>query len=115
MIGAAGALLRWSALACSPPLWLLWPLQLAHAATFTATHVGALRIVEREAPPELAGLGMILYAMLAAGTPLGLATLGSGWLYDHYGAGGYAAMAAMAAVGLAVSLRLALTPPATPA
>jgi PPP family 3-phenylpropionic acid transporter len=110
MIGAAGALVRWGVMMVSPPLWVLWPLQILHAASFTATHVGALRIVEREAPPELAGSGMVLYAMLAAGTPMGLATLGSGWLYDHYGAGGYGAMAVMAAIGLGVSILMVMRP-----
>lgn len=104
LIGAACAVLRWTALAFAPPLWLLWPLQALHAASFAATHVGALRIVERETPPEVAGLGMTLYAALAAGTPLGLATIASGVLFDRVGAAGYGAMALLAAGGLGAAI-----------
>ncbi len=110
LIGAASAVLRWSAMAFSPPLWLLWPIQLLHAATFAATHVGALRIVERETPPEISGLGMTLYAALAAGTPMGLATILSGVLFDAVGAGGYAAMAILGAAGLAAAIAMARAP-----
>jgi PPP family 3-phenylpropionic acid transporter len=106
LIGGAGAVLRWTSLAFAPPLALLWPLQMLHAATFTCTHIGALRIVERETPPELAGSGMTLYAMLAAGTPLGLATLASGALFDRYGASGYLAMSGVAGLGLVAALAM---------
>jgi PPP family 3-phenylpropionic acid transporter len=111
LIGGAGALVRWSALAFAPPLALLWPLQLLHAMTFTITHIGALRIVERETPPELAGSGMTLYAMLAAGTPLGLATLASGALFDRFGAAGYLAMAGMGAAGIIAAIAMAASRP----
>ena len=109
-IGGAAAVVRWTAMAFAPPLAVLLPLQILHAGTFAASHVGALRIVERETPPEVAGLGMTLYAVLAAGTPIGLATLASGALFDRFGAGGYAAMAAMAACGLAAAFAMARTP-----
>lgn len=106
LIGGVGAVIRWTALAFAPPLALLWPLQALHAATCTITHIGALRIVERETPPELAGSGMTLYAMLAAGTPLGLATLASGALFDRFGAAGYLAMSGVAGAGLIAGLAM---------
>lgn len=106
LIGAGASVVRWSAMAFAPPLILLWPLQVLHAASFAATHVGALRIVERETPPEVAGLGMTLYAALAAGTPLGLATVLSGVLFDQIGAAGYAAMAVLAMAGLAAAIAM---------
>ena len=37
---------------------------------------------------------------------MGIATIGSGWLYDHVGAKGYLAMAAMSALGILGALRL---------
>ena len=50
MIGAAGAALRWAAMALDPPaIWLPW-LQLLHALSFGATHLGALGFVARHAP-----------------------------------------------------------------
>jgi PPP family 3-phenylpropionic acid transporter len=92
--------LRWSLLAISPSLVLLWPIQALHALSFAATHVAALRLVLREAPEEVAGLGQTLYAALAAGALIGIATLASGLLYESFGAGGYWVMAALAVVGL---------------
>jgi PPP family 3-phenylpropionic acid transporter len=77
----------------------LWALQALHAFTFAATHVGAMRIIQREAPEEVAGLAQTLYAALGGGLILGLATVSAGALYDAGGAAGYGAMAAMAVLG----------------
>jgi PPP family 3-phenylpropionic acid transporter len=76
MVGCAAAVLRWSVMALAPPLWLLWPLQALHALTFSA------------------------------GVLIGLATAVSGPLYDRFGAGGYWAMAALAAAGLLAAIPL---------
>lgn len=100
LIGGIAAVARWAALALVPPLWLVWPIQALHALTFAATHVGALRLVFREAPESVAGLAQTLYAAIASGTVFGLATLASGALYDAVGAGGYWAMAGLALLGL---------------
>lgn len=43
MTGSAAAVLRWSAMAFAPPLWLLWPLQALHALTFAATFLAGCR------------------------------------------------------------------------
>lgn len=102
--GGAASIVRWGAFALAPSGWVLWPLQMLHALTFAATHVGALRLIFRTAPDAIAGFGQTLYAALASGTLIGLATLLSGVLYDHVGAQGYLAMAAMSAIGLALSL-----------
>src|SRR5262249_60206403 len=53
MLGAAGAVVRWSAMAFDPPLALLVPLQCLHPLSFGATHLGALGFVARAAPAEL--------------------------------------------------------------
>jgi MFS transporter, PPP family, 3-phenylpropionic acid transporter len=101
-MGGAGALVRWTALAFLPPPLFLWPLQALHALTFAATHVGALRLVQREAPDRIAGVAQTLYAALASGTLVGLAMLLAGQLYDTVGALGYLAMTVIAAAGLAM-------------
>jgi len=99
LAGAAAGVVRWSALALSPPLAWVAPLQALHALTFAAAHVGALRIVQRETPDHAAGLGQTLYAALASGTFMGASAILSGALYDSVGAGGYWAMAALALTG----------------
>ena len=104
--GAVASVVRWGAMAFLPPVFLLWPLQMLHALTFAAVHVGALRLVQREAPPAIAGVAQTLYAALASGTLAGLAMLLAGVLYDGVGAWGYAAMSALGGAGLLVMLVL---------
>lgn len=106
MAGSAVAVLRWSAMAFGPPLWLLWPLQALHALTFAATFLAGLQIVERLSPPESHTAAQTLSSVLSAGVLIGLATAVSGPLYDRYGAGGYWAMAAMAGAGLLAAIPL---------
>jgi len=107
MVGSAAAVLRWSAMAFAPPLWLLWPLQALHALTFAATFLAGVQIVERLSPPDSHTAAQTLSSVLSAGVLIGLATAASGPLYDRFGFGGYWAMAAMAAAGLiaAVAVR----------
>jgi PPP family 3-phenylpropionic acid transporter len=111
MLGSAAAVVRWSAMAFAPPLWLLWPLQALHALTFAATFLAGVQIVERLSPPDSHTAAQTLSSVLSAGVLIGLATAASGPLYDRFGAGGYAAMAAMSVAGLiaAASLRRRLT------
>lgn len=104
--GAAAAVVRWSAMALAPPLWMLWPLQALHALTFAATFLAGIQIVEQLAPGDSQTAGQMLSSVLSAGVLIGLATAASGTLYDRYGAGGYWAMAAMAAAGLLAALPL---------
>lgn len=106
MLGGAAAVVRWTALALAPPLWLLWPLQALHALTFAATYLAGVQIVERLAPPGGHTAAQTLNSVLAAGVLIGLATLAAGPLYDRVGVQGYLAMTALAAVGLALGWRL---------
>jgi PPP family 3-phenylpropionic acid transporter len=96
--GAAGAVLRWGAMAFDPPPVLLLLLQCLHALSFGATHLGALGFVARLAP---AGLGASAQGYLAVALALVMAAaMGiSGELYARWGSGAYWAMAALAALG----------------
>lgn len=106
VIGAAAAILRWTAMAVAPPLWLLWPLQALHALTFAATFLAGVQIVEKLAPRDSQTAAQTLSSVLSAGVLIGVATAVSGPLYDRFGAGGYAAMAVMSAAGLLAALPL---------
>jgi PPP family 3-phenylpropionic acid transporter len=106
VVGSLAAVVRWSAMALAPPLWLLWPLQALHALTFAATFLAGVQIVERLAPRDSQTAAQTLSSVLSAGVLIGLATAASGPLYDRFGAGGYAAMAGMAAAGLLAALPL---------
>lgn len=109
-VGMVAGLVRWTALAFSPPLVLLWPLQALHALTFAATYLAGVEIVERLAPEDAQTAAQTLSSTLSAGVLIGIATVLSGPLYDAVGAGGYLAMSALvllgAVAGLSVRRRL---------
>ena len=105
-LGGAAAVIRWTALAFAPPLWLLWPLQALHALTFAATYLAGVQIVEKLAPPGGHTAAQTLNSVLAAGVLIGLATLAAGPLYDRIGVLGYLAMSGLAAIGLLLGWRL---------
>lgn len=106
VLGGVAAVVRWTAFAFSPPLWLLFPLQALHTFTFAATFVGGLMIIQQLAPARAATAAQTISSALSGGLLIGLATLASGALFDVVGARGYFAMAAMGAVGLAGAIRL---------
>jgi PPP family 3-phenylpropionic acid transporter len=107
-LGAAGALLRWVAMALNPPELLLPVLQCLHALSFGATHLGSVLFAGR-----VAHSGQSATAQADFGTILALggaaATASSGVLYGALGDHAYLVMAGMVAVGgamLAVGSRL---------
>jgi len=99
-IGGIAALIRWTALAFSPPLWMLFPLQALHALSFMASFLGSLALIERYAPPHAASAAQTISSACAGGLFIGLATLASGPLFDAFGALGYLGMTIMTLGGL---------------
>ncbi|MEN3374958.1 MAG: transporter, family, 3-phenylpropionic acid transporter [Hyphomicrobiales bacterium] len=103
LIGATGAMVRWVATAFDPPLALLGPLQLLHAASFGATHLGTMQFLSKAAPPggRATAQGDVATAnsvMMASASAL------SGVLYGLGGSLSYLAMALFAAAGAACAL-----------
>ena len=100
LIGAAGAILRWVATAMDPPFAVLAPLQLLHALSFGATHLGTMMFLMRSAPQDAraAAQGDLATANTVA---MGAASALSGVLYGGGGGLAYLAMAALAALGAA--------------
>jgi MFS transporter, PPP family, 3-phenylpropionic acid transporter len=98
MLGGAGAVIRWGAMAFDPPPALLPPLQCLHAFSFGATHLGAVAVVARRAPAELAATAQGYFAV-ALGLVMAAALGVSGVLYAHWGSFAYGAMALVAAAG----------------
>ncbi len=106
LVGAAGGVVRWLTMGFAPTGFILWPLQALHALSFAAAHVGAMRLLSREAPESSAGMAQTLYSAASAGVLMGLSTLASGVLYDHVGAAGYWAMAGLSLAGGLLALQL---------
>ena len=99
-LGAGAAIVRWSAMSFDPPLPLLVPLQLLHALTYGATHLGAILFVARAVPDRVSGTVQALYATFASGVAMGIATWASGPLFGTYAGRAYAAMAALGAIAV---------------
>lgn len=106
LIGGIAAVIRWSVLALSPPLWLVLPVQALHTFTYAATFMASLQIVERLSTPANASAAQTINSALSGGFLMGGATIASGWLFDIGGAHGYLAMAAMSVCGVIGALRL---------
>ena len=108
--GGVGAMVRWTALAMLPPVWVLVPLQLLHALSFAATFLGGMRFIQTIHGDDRAPTAQMIYMALANAPTYAVATLVAGPLYDHVGAKGYYAMTAVAALGLALAAALWLRP-----
>ena len=106
VLGGTGAVVRWTCMAMSPPLWLLVPLQTLHALTFTATFMGSLQLMERLAPARSATGAQTLNSVLSGGVLIGLSTMLSGRLFDLAGTRAYLVMSLIAAAGLVGALCL---------
>jgi len=106
MLGGIAAIARWTALAFSPPLWMLFPLQTLHALSYATTFLASLQLVERLSTPRNASAAQTINSALSGGVLSGIATMISGWLFDRVGAEGYLLMSAMCLAGVLGAMRL---------
>jgi PPP family 3-phenylpropionic acid transporter len=103
-IGCLSGVLRWTATAFDPALWLLFPLQTLHATTFALTHFGTLHFLMQNVPDGLRNSAQGLYAACSAGLFLMLATAAAGPLFDAFAGRAYLAMTVMSLVASALAL-----------
>jgi len=104
--GGAASVLRWTLMAFNPPLALLVPLQLLHALTYGAAHLGAILFITRAVPHKGMGSAQAFYAVMAAGVILGLVGLASGALYARAGGAVYFLPAAVSLIGCVAGVAL---------
>jgi len=113
--GSAGAVVRWAAMAASPPLPVLVALQCLHAASFAMVHMGAMAWIRATVAVEVRSSAQTIYAAAAGGAFMFAATLVAGRLYaSAHPAAMYLAMAAIAGVSLAFAAVLSRRPPSAP-
>jgi PPP family 3-phenylpropionic acid transporter len=103
MIGACGGALRWAAMTFDPTLSVLTALQVLHALSFGATHLGALMFLARHVAACQAATAQG-YLAIATGVAMAGAMALSGVLYRDFGGTAYAAMALTAVAGGACGL-----------
>jgi MFS transporter, PPP family, 3-phenylpropionic acid transporter len=108
VLGGAAGVLRWSLAGVLPWLPFIGALQLLHALTFGASHLGAMHFLSRTVPLSAAASAQSLYAAVSSGFGSGLVMMGAGALYAAYGGRAYLFMAVLAAAGLFGALRLRL-------
>jgi PPP family 3-phenylpropionic acid transporter len=106
MLGGAGGVVRWTAMAFDPPTAALPLLQGLHALSFAATHLGTMHYLAQAAPTRRGATAQGDFVAVQGIVFAGAMSL-SGVLVGAYGSLAYAAMAAAAAVGaLAAGLAL---------
>ena len=110
-LGGVAGIVRWSLMGVMPGLAAAAVLQLLHALTFGASHLGAMHFMAKSVPPGAAASAQSLYAALSAGLGSGLVMLVAGALYAAYGGAAYPFMALLSAAGLLGVWRLARAAP----
>lgn len=94
-----GGVIRWSITALAPGFALLFPLQLLHALTYAAMHLGAMLVLRRAVPAQIASTVMGIYAAMVNGVIIGIVTGQLDPVYKMLGAHGYFIMAGLSALG----------------
>jgi MFS transporter, PPP family, 3-phenylpropionic acid transporter len=106
VLGGVAGILRWSLAGALTWLPFIAALQLLHAFTFGASHLGAMHFLSRAVPPSAAASAQSLYAALSSGLGSGLVMGLAGALYSTVGGGAYSFMAVLSAAGLAGAVAL---------
>jgi PPP family 3-phenylpropionic acid transporter len=114
LLGALAAVVRWSVTGLTDALPVLAVMQILHALTFGATHLGAINFIMQRVPPALSATAMSLYSSVLVGLAMGASILVSGPLYAALGGAAYLAMAGIGALGALLALILARRPVETP-
>ena len=107
MAGGAAGIVRWGLMGLTPGLLPAFILQLLHALTFGATHLGVMNYLSRTVPPGASASAQALYSGTSSGIGSGLVMLGAGALYSEFGGHAYLFMTLLSAIGLTGALWLA--------
>ncbi len=102
IIGGLGAVARWCLFPVLGGSGIAWTvLQLTHAASFAATHLGTMHVITHAVGDGRAATAQGMMVTLS-GLGMALATLASGRLYAAYGGAGFLGMAVVAGLGTLV-------------
>ena len=103
MVSMLLAALRWLLIGHFPDeLWVLLFSQLLHAATFGSFHAAAIHLVHEYFKGRHKGRGQALYASLSFGAGGAAGSLGSGFMWQHWGPALTYTIAATAALSGAI-------------
>ncbi len=105
LAGLAGTV-RWTVIGATDALPALILVQVLHAFTFGAAHLGAIHFIARAVSPALSATAQGLYAALVMGLGMGLSMAMSGYLYAQFEGRAFFAMSAMSLGGFFLALTL---------
>jgi MFS transporter, PPP family, 3-phenylpropionic acid transporter len=99
---ASCGVLRWGVMAQTTDVTALALIQPLHGFTFALLHLASMRLITDTVPSDLAGTAQAVYGLVGVGGATAVLMILSGWLYMHYGAVGFWAMAMLCIVALPV-------------
>jgi PPP family 3-phenylpropionic acid transporter len=111
MLGGGAGVIRWGLMGLVPGLLPAFALQLLHALTFGATHLGAMNYLSRTVPPDASASAQALYSGASSGFGSGMVMLVAGALYARFDGGAYLFMTALSALGFCGAMQLARSAP----
>lgn len=105
LAGLAG-LIRWSCMGVAESLPAMVLLQLLHAFTFGAAHLGAIHFIAQRMPEDVSATAQTIYGLFVAGLGVGMTMLASGYVYEAFKGQAFFAMAVMSATGMVVAWQI---------
>lgn len=111
LVSALVSVLRWTAMAFSPPVWALVLLQLTHGLTFAIGYLGCVHFIANWTSEDIAAETQSLFTVLQQMAAV-LALITFGWLIGLYGVSAFFFAALAAIVGaLCIWLSLSMMQP----
>lgn len=98
LLSALISILRWIAMAFSPPVWALVLLQLTHGITFALGYLGCVHFIANWTSEDIAAETQSLFTVLQQVMSV-IALIGFGWVVGSFGAHAYLFAALAAAIG----------------
>ncbi len=106
LLGGLAGMLRWGIAGATDTLSALLFVQILHAFTFGAAHLGAIHFISRAVPPALSATAQSIYSAVVMGLALGFMTFVSGELYAVLAGQAFLAMAGLSLAGTVLALFL---------
>lgn len=106
LVAGTGGIVRWAALGLTTDVPTTLVIQILHATTFGALHLGAMAWIREHVAPGAIHRATSLYVALPSGVALALCMSAGGWLFERFAGDAYYAMFGLAVIGAALALRL---------
>ena len=97
LVAALAGIVRWTVTANDPALALLFAVQMLHALTFGAAHLGALHFINQAIPRALQATAQGVYYAFGVSLLMSIATIIAGDIYSTHGAYAFYCASAMSA------------------